>query len=60
MGTPAEMLLTVGDNAERIRSEGALAKLCGPARSRRPAEKQPGTGSAAVVIARPTPPSIAS
>ncbi len=29
VGTAAEMLLTVGDNAERIRSEGALAKLCG-------------------------------
>lgn len=28
-GTAAEMLLLVGDNLERIRSEGALAKLCG-------------------------------
>ena len=28
-GTAAEMLLLVGDNPERIRSEGALAKLCG-------------------------------
>jgi transposase len=27
--TAAEMLLLVGDNPERIRSEGALAKLCG-------------------------------
>ncbi len=28
-GTAAEMLLLVGDNPERIRSEGAFAKLCG-------------------------------
>ena len=28
-GTAAEMLLLVGDNAERIRSEAAFAKLCG-------------------------------
>jgi transposase len=27
--TAAEMLLVVGDNPERIRSEAALAKLCG-------------------------------
>lgn len=29
VGTAAEMLLLVGDNPERIRSEAALAKLCG-------------------------------
>ena len=38
--TAAEMLLLVGDNPERVRSEGALAKLCGacpiPASSGRP------------------------
>ena len=28
-GTTVEMLLLVGDNRERIRSEAALAKLCG-------------------------------
>ena len=28
-GTAAEMLLLVGDNSERIRSEAAFAKLCG-------------------------------
>lgn len=28
VGTAAEMLLLVGDNPERIRSEAALAKLC--------------------------------
>jgi transposase len=28
-GTAAEMLLLIGDNRERIRSEAALAKLCG-------------------------------
>ena len=28
-GTAAEMLMLVGDNPERIRSEGAFAKLCG-------------------------------
>ena len=28
-GTAAEMLILVGDNRERIRSEAALAKLCG-------------------------------
>ena len=28
-GTAAEMLVLVGDNPDRIRSEGALAKLCG-------------------------------
>ena len=28
-GTAAEMLVLVGDNPERIRSEAALAKLCG-------------------------------
>ncbi|WP_408735134.1 transposase [Belnapia moabensis] len=29
VGTAAEMLILVGDNPERIRSEAALAKLCG-------------------------------
>jgi len=29
IGTAAEMLLVVGDNPERIRSEAAFAKLCG-------------------------------
>ena len=29
VGTAAEMLVLVGDNPERIRSEAALAKLCG-------------------------------
>ena len=29
VGTAAEMLLVVGDNPERIRSEAAFAKLCG-------------------------------
>jgi transposase len=29
VGTTAEMLVLVGDNPERIRSEAALAKLCG-------------------------------
>jgi transposase len=28
-GTAAEMLILIGDNPERIRSEAALAKLCG-------------------------------
>jgi len=28
-GTAAEMLLLVGDNPDRIRSEAAFAKLCG-------------------------------
>src|SRR3954447_17017783 len=28
-GTAAEMLILVGDNPERIRSEAAFAKLCG-------------------------------
>jgi transposase-like protein len=28
-GTAAELLTLVGDNPERIRSEAALAKLCG-------------------------------
>jgi transposase len=28
-GTAAEMLVLIGDNPERIRSEAALAKLCG-------------------------------
>jgi transposase len=28
-GTAAEMLIVIGDNPERIRSEAALAKLCG-------------------------------
>jgi transposase len=28
-GTAAEMLVLVGDNPERIRSEAALTKLCG-------------------------------
>jgi transposase len=28
-GTAAEMLVLVGDNLDRIRSKGALAKLCG-------------------------------
>jgi transposase len=29
IGTAAEMLILVGDNPERIRSEAAFAKLCG-------------------------------
>lgn len=55
-----QFLVTVGDNAERIRNQAAFAKLCGvapqPASSDRPA----GTGSAAAVTAPPTARSTSS
>ena len=56
-GTAAAMLLLVGDNPERIRSEAAFAKLCGacPISLRRVA-RRPATGSIAAAIGKPTRP----
>jgi transposase len=49
----AERLLLVGDNPERIHSEAALAKLCGPAQSQPPAVRPVGIASTVVAIAKP-------
>ena len=55
-GTAAEMLILVGDNPERIHSEGALAKLCGACPIPPRAARSPDTGSTAGATDRPTPP----
>ena len=61
-GTAAAMLLLVGDNPERIRSEAAFAKLCGacpiPASSGKTTRHR--IGSTAVATGKPTPPSTGS
>ena len=59
-GTAAEMLILVGDNPERIRSEAAFAKLCGACPIPASSGKTPATGSTAAATGRPTPPSTAS
>ena len=55
--TAATLLVTAGDNPERLRSEAAWAHLCGVSRSRPPRAKSPAIGSTGVGTARPTGPS---
>ncbi|WPW32470.1 transposase [Streptomyces atratus] len=45
--TAAEILVAVGDNPERIRSQAAFAKLAGSAPSRPRPARRTGTGSTA-------------
>jgi len=58
--TAAQLLVTAGDNPDRIRSEAAVAHLCGSRTcaasrpSRRPRARPIGTGSTATVTAPPT------
>ena len=51
----AELLLVLGDNAHRIHSEAAFAKLCGVCPIPPPAAKPTATGSTEVDTATPTP-----
>ena len=48
----AQLLLTAGDNPERLRSEASFASLCGVARFRHRREKRSATGSTAAEIRR--------
>jgi hypothetical protein len=59
-GTAAAMLLLVGDNPERIRSEAAFAKLCGACPIPASSGRTTATGSTVVAAAKPTPPSTGS
>jgi transposase len=52
--TAAALLVTAGDNPERLRSEAAWAHLCGCHRSRPPRATSAVTGSTAVATVRPT------
>ncbi len=53
--TIAEMLILVGDNPGRVRSEAALVKLCGVCPIPASSGKRTDSGSIAVEIDRPTP-----
>ena len=50
----AQLLLTAGDNPERLRSEASFASLCGVTRFRHRREKRSATGSTAAEIAPQT------
>jgi hypothetical protein len=54
--TAGQLLVTAGDNPQRLRSEASFAHLCGVAPSRRPRAAPTATGSTAAAIARPTTP----
>ena len=54
--TAATLLVTAGDNPERIRSEGAWAHLCGGRPSRRRRARSPGYASTGAATARPIRP----
>ena len=56
----AQLLLTAGDNPERLRSESSFASLCGVVRFLHPREKRSGIGSTAAEIAPPTARSTSS
>ena len=59
IGTDAAsaLLVVAGDNPERLRNEAAFAHLCGVSPLDASSGKNDDTGSTAVVIAKPTPPS---
>ncbi|WP_349307249.1 transposase [Rhodococcus sp. IEGM 1379] len=52
--TAAALLITVGDNPDRLRSESSLAHLCGVAPIPRPQGKPPGIGFTEVATDVPT------
>jgi transposase len=54
-----QLLVTAGENHDRIGSDAAFAMLCGAAPIPASSGKQTGTDSTEAVTARPTPPSIA-
>ena len=58
--TAGQLLVTAGDNPQRLRSEAAFAHLCGTAPSRRPRAAPTATGSTGPVTAGPTTPCGAS
>lgn len=56
----AALLITAGDNPDRMESEASFAALCGSARSKRRRAKPADAASTAAATAAPTPPSTAS
>ena len=54
--TAASLLVTAGDNPERLRCEGAWAHLCGVAPIQASSGKVPAGSSTEAVTAKPTPP----
>jgi hypothetical protein len=58
--TAGQLLVTAGDNPQRLRSEAAFAHLCGCHRSRRPRAAPTVTGSTGLVTAAPITPCGAS
>src|SRR4051794_5246356 len=54
-GTAAEMLILVGDHPDRIRSEAAFAKLCGPFRFPASGARQIGNRLNAAGTRQPNP-----
>jgi transposase len=52
--TAGQLLVTAGDNPQRLRSEAAFAHLCGAAPSPRPRAAPTATGSIAAATAGPT------
>jgi transposase len=56
----AALLITAGDNPDRIERRSLLRHLCGSAPSKRPPAKPADAGSTAPATAAPTPPSTAS
>jgi transposase len=58
--TAAQLLVTYGDNPDRLTSSAAFAALCGVAPIPASSGKPPGTGSRAEETARPTVPSTSS
>lgn len=48
----AQLLITAGDNPERLTSEAVFAALCGASRSQHHRERPTGIGSIGVVIGK--------
>lgn len=58
--TAGQILVTIGDNPERVHSEAAFAMLCGVAPLPASSGKPSGTGSTAAETGKPTGPSTSS
>lgn len=56
----AQLLITAGDNPDRLRPSASFAALCGTARSRSAPAAPTATGSRAAGTGRPTPPCTTS
>jgi transposase len=56
----ATLLITMGDNPERMTSEASFAALCGAAQSRHPPARPNADASTPAATGRPTPPSTGS